>query len=442
MSGDAVKGSGAPAGGLGLAVAAVVIGALLVGAGEWLARLGLDAVCDAELWGSSRARRRCALFLYPTARLGGVQIGALAMLLGTGWLWLRRQAAPRRARILSGLERLSLSAAACLAIGFATGEIALRLLFWDGASFGTHDGPLVRRFERDFVTNRYDGPSRGPEIDGPRRPESPRILIQGDSISWGQGVKPESEIYSVRLLERLRARNPRVEVAALAYGGREINGHLEQLQKWGDRIEPDAIVYQWFVNDIEIDKTGRPQSDPPWRQFFLHPLLHATSYFWFFLDDSLPKLVPPSRGYVEYIETDFAEGTANWRAFEEMFGRWAAEARRLTPRVLVMLYPRPRSPDRFQFPEVHERVVALARAHGLEALDLADAFEDYRGSYDRLWASPFDPHPSALAHARIAEALEERLLESWPELLSQRGPRPASAARSSAPTVAPLPRTY
>lgn len=439
MAGDTARSPGAAAGGLGLALAAIALGALAVGLGQWLGSLGSEGVCDPELWSSSRMRRRCVLFVYPTARLGAVELGALAIALGLGWLWLRRRPEPRRAAVLSGLRSFSLRALAVVAIAFASGELALRLLFWDGVSFGNHDGPFVRRFERDFVTNRYDGPSRGPEVDGPKRPGHPRILIQGDSISWGQGVKPESEIYSFRLLERLRARNPRIEVAALAYGGREINGHLEQLRKWGDRLAPDVIVYQWFINDIELDKSGRPQSDPPWRKLFLHPLLSSVSCFWFFVDDALVKLLPQERSYVDYIETDFAEGTPKWRAFEQEFARWAAEARRLTPRVVVMLYPRPRAADAFQFAEFHRRVVALARSHGLEALDLGEALSVHRGHYQRLWASRFDPHPSALAHETMAGALAERLLATWPELLAGTAPASAAAQRSSLPRVAPIP---
>jgi lysophospholipase L1-like esterase len=123
-----------------------------------------------------------------------------------------------------------------------------------------------------------------------------------------------------------------------------------------------------------------------------------------------------SRSYEDYIHTDYAPGTAKWNDFEEVFTLWAAEARRLTPRVLVALYPRVNPPAEMLYAEVHRRVRALAVAQGLETTELIDAFRELEGDYGRVWASPYDAHPSAAAHALIAEALDERLHSSWPEL--------------------------
>jgi hypothetical protein len=68
------------------------------------------------------------------------------------------------------------------------------------------------------------------------------------------------------------------------------------------------------------------------------------------------------------------------------------------------------------FTGLHERVRRLAAAHGLETLELIDAFEGLEGDYQKLWASPYDAHPGALAHDLIAASLEQRMLSLWPEL--------------------------
>jgi lysophospholipase L1-like esterase len=398
------------------ALVVVLLGVLLVGIGQLLAHAGPGVVCDAEFWAGARNLRRCVRYLFPTARAGCTQLGAATIAIGLAWLILAQLAAERRATILEGVRRWTLRIVAVLAISLLSGEIALRLFFSDGMSFGGHGGPLVRQFEREFVFNRYDGPSRGPEVEGPKAAGWKRILIQGDSITWGQGVKRESQIYSHQLLERLRRHNPRIEVAALASGGREIDGHLTHLRKWGPQIDPDVIIYQWFVNDIELDKAGRPRANLPWRNLFVHPILAAGSAFWFFLDHSLTQLWPTDRTYEEYIDTDFAPGTAKWSEFEGVFTLWATEARRLTPRVLVALYPRVNPPAEMLYADVHERVRALCAAQDLQSIELIEAFRELEGDYDPLWASPFDAHPSALAHALIAKALDERLRSTWPDL--------------------------
>jgi lysophospholipase L1-like esterase len=83
-------------------------------------------------------------------------------------------------------------------------ELLLRVAYSEGLSFSAKGGPLVARFERDFRFNRYDGPSRGPEVSGPKYEDGFRILIQGDSITWGQGVKDEGLLYPSLLGQRLR----------------------------------------------------------------------------------------------------------------------------------------------------------------------------------------------------------------------------------------------
>lgn len=159
-------------------------------------------------------------------------------------------------------------AAITIIVSLGFGELYLRVAYSQGMSFSAKNGPLVARFERDFRFNRYDGPSRGPEVVGPKGENDVRILIQGESITWGQGVKNERSLYSSVLRERWRSISPNVEVAVLAGPGREIDGHLEQLGKWGDEIVPDVIVYQWFINDLELDKSHRPGGDRGWRRLF------------------------------------------------------------------------------------------------------------------------------------------------------------------------------
>lgn len=187
------------------------------------------------------------------------QLGALFLLIGvlsTPLLLLEEE--KRRSKIRK-LGKLALGVGVFATVFFLAGELMLRLVFLEGESFGSHGGPLVKRFERDFRFNRFDGPSRGPEPSGPKHSHGTRILIQGDSITWGQGVRNEQQLFTSRLLARLRETNVSVDMAVLARPGREIDGHLQQLKKWGRKLWPDVIIYQWYINDIELEKEHRPQ---------------------------------------------------------------------------------------------------------------------------------------------------------------------------------------
>ena len=247
-----------------------------------------------------------------------------------------------------------------------------------------------------------------------------RLLIQGDSITWGQGVRDERDLYSTLLLEDLRSTGARVEMAVLATLGREMDGHVEQLRRYGLELRPDLLIYQWYANDLEVGRTkvARGSRAPPWRRFILYPVLATHSYFWFFLDNRANAILfgrERSQAYTNYLLGNYAEGTPGWTAFESAFAEWAAEANALTPRILVVLYPRFGSLGASDEP-LRRQVSDLVSGHGFEVVDLQSALAAATADPQELLASPFDSHPGAKGHAVIAAAISEKILSRWPEL--------------------------
>ena len=111
--------------------------------------------------------------------------------------------------------------------------------------------------------------------------------------------------------------------------GRDIPKHLEELERWGPVVKPDVLIYQWYVNDIEV-VSHRPNRTQRWQRWPGHDWLRRTSYLYYFLDNRASELVPPpDRTYVDYILQDFRPGTAEWSEFERYFHAFAsARARR------------------------------------------------------------------------------------------------------------------
>jgi lysophospholipase L1-like esterase len=314
-------------------------------------------------------------------------------------------------------------------VSFGLAEWYLRIAYADGMSFSSRTGPLVRRFEQGFQFNRFDGPSRGPEVVGPKGEGRVRVLIQGDSITWGQGVKDESLLYSSLLSDRLRSVNPGIEVAVLAQPGREIDGHLAQLNKWGDEIAPDIIIYQWFINDLELDKSQRPDIVPGWQKLLFPSFLTNRSYLWYLLNYRLETWLYPLP-YEGHMRERYSPGTEGWRLFAEQFHAWTTEARRLTPHVLVALYPFLRPSQDAPLPEFHAWMRELSDKEGVASIDLLEPLDVFRDDFTKTFASPFDSHPGVAAQERVAEALDDRLLELWPELLNPAPDDGLVAARS------------
>ena len=361
---------------------------------------------------------RAFRLLYDFQRAAFFQVGAAGLACWVLLFLLGRFRPVLGERIARRTRYLAPRVLFAFVFAFILAEATVRIWFWDGQSFSSHGGPIVRRFERDFRFNRFDGPSRGPQTSGPKAPGVIRVLVQGDSIAWGQGVRGECDLFPARLLTLLTERRPGTEMAVLAAPGREIDGHLKQIRKFGPEIAPDVVVYQWFANDCELrTKHLRPnrQYRPLRRRLFFHRLLADSSYFWFLLDYQLQQLRPaPNPSYEDYLLDRFGSDTPDWEHFAGVFAEWAEEARKLTPRVLVLLYPLSESKGLEPF---YGRIRALCRAEGVETVDLKDAFAGLRVGPGGLYASRYDRHPGTEAHLRMARALFDRILQQWPELV-------------------------
>jgi len=338
-------------------------------------------------------------------RTGCLQIGALAGAFAAVQLLLATGSRERERRFTRGAGRGLAHLALAIVPSFVAGEILLRIVWRDGISFSDEGGPIGRRFTRDVVTNRYEGPGRGPEVSGPKRAGVRRLLVVGDSITWGQGVRSEDSLYTSILARRLARHVPPMEVASVARMGRELDDHRLMLRQYGEEIDPDVIVYQWFPNDMEIGRRNRPWREGLWTRGFWHGPLRERSFVYFFLHYQATQFLNRNEEtFSEYFDRMFTGDTPEWNRFAEEFRAFAAEATALAPRVIVALYPLYDSGG-FHLAAVHEKMKNLGREAGVEVLDLNDGpgLRDRR--IERIAASRFDAHPNAATHAEIAERL-------------------------------------
>ncbi|HZE88429.1 MAG TPA: hypothetical protein VE404_02715 [Verrucomicrobiae bacterium] len=88
--------------------------------------------------------------------------------------------------------------------------------------------------------------------------------------------------------------------------------------------------------------------------------------------------------------------------------RIAEVARGSGARVALFVHPiLYRLDDQYPFAGIHAKVLAAARASGIEGFDLFDAFRGRDGM--SLWVHPSDQHPNEEAHRIAAEFAADRL---------------------------------
>ena len=102
-----------------------------------------------------------------------------------------------------------------LLIFLASGEAVLRVIYRDQGR-ATLGGPGGHSFQHRYIKNE----ERGRFDTGPRRPGAKRLLVVGDSISWGLGVRDWSAIWTERLAQALERKGGPIEMAVLAEPGR------------------------------------------------------------------------------------------------------------------------------------------------------------------------------------------------------------------------------
>jgi hypothetical protein len=103
---------------------------------------------------------------------------------------------------------------------------------------------------------------RGPALPGAKPAGVYRIVVLGDSFTFGFGVR-ERQAWPARLAALLDARTggaPRVEVVNLGIPGTGPRDYLWHLAHTGLALEPDLVVIGFFANDVndvyQLDRFG------------------------------------------------------------------------------------------------------------------------------------------------------------------------------------------
>ena len=223
-----------------------------------------------------------------------------------------------------------------ISILFAAGlaEGALRVWYRDGGR-QTLGGPGGHSFDHDTI----DGELRGRRDIGGKTPGVRRVMVVGDSITYGLGIKDWHLTWPELLMRQLAEGGRPHEMAVFAFPGQDIVEHVNVMREWADRVAADVFIYQWYVNDIEAIE-HRPDLTRVWQRAPWHDWLQHWSYLYFVANHRLSQLLPPpTRSYVDYLLADFAPGTIEWAEFERQFHEFAVRAGQASPRRIMALYP-------------------------------------------------------------------------------------------------------
>ncbi|WP_368744432.1 SGNH/GDSL hydrolase family protein [Desertibaculum subflavum] len=321
-------------------------------------------------------------------------------------------------------------------------ELLVRLAYGDGSNFDIEMWRYARELKRVSVipgvghehrantSGVYMGVPvtinsaglRGREYAPDKSPGTVRILMLGDSVTFGWGT-PEEGTTSTALERNLNAgaASARFEVINTGVGNTNTAMQVAYFLHKGVAFQADVVVLNYFINDAEETPTKQDSWLTDW------------SYAAVFIAGRLDILERSYFGkadWREYYRDLYRPGAPGWQEAERRFAELAAFCRERGVRLLVVNYPELHELADYPFPEVTARVAALAESEKLPFLDLLPSIRSQVP--DSLWVTPTDSHPNAKAAELFSAAIADKLRTSYPDLFASEPPEPQQTSGDAA----------
>lgn len=275
---------------------------------------------------------------------------------------------------------------------------------------------------------------RGPVYPPERSADAVRIVVVGDSVTEGFGIRRWEDIYTTVLERELSAQlegsddersTPwrRAEVMNFGVNGYQTSQEVETLAVKGLQFHPQIVVLQYCLNDhfgddggIATDLIRRSREHQGMERSWLSPLLLESALYRFVKYRAIRQ--HQAARLDEYW--NYRHEVAGRDNVPESFARLAQLAQQYYFTPLVAIFPRFDVPlDPYPLREVHAEVVGRAHTAQLPVLDLLPAFQRCaREESASLGADMY--HPTIEGHRCAGRALAAHLLS---EVLPVAAPR-------------------
>ena len=248
----------------------------------------------------------------------------------------------------------------------------------------------------------------------PKRAGVYRIVVVGDSYTWGQGIADDERFSNV--LEALLG--PRYEVLNFGLPGHTMPEHLAELDVVL-KLSPDFVLLQLYINNFETPAMRRP-SPAHLLPGDLDARLSTSSVVYQILNDRFAQL-QESLGFVDsydgyltrYLRNpDSPDARESFGMLRQFFERTRAAG---VPSGAV-LFPAADAMGPFgssyPFAFLHEHVKTVCAEAHVECLDLFPLFASFADP-QTTWITPVDAHPNAATNRRAARAILAAFGSSW-----------------------------
>jgi lysophospholipase L1-like esterase len=219
-----------------------------------------------------------------------------------------------------------------------------------------------------------------------------RILFLGGSITLGWGV-PEAETVQAHLEKRLAAAGEKVQVLNGGVGNYNAERYVSRFFKKHAELKPTDIVVQYFLRDAE--------DLPPGGGNTLLRESQVAVTLWIAYHRLFDK--KGEQSLVEHYRKAYQPDARGFLVMKTKLKQLADYARANNVRLYLAMTPDVHNLVDYKLGFVHDIMREVAGELGYTYIDLLPAMRGRKP--EELFAMPGDPHPNALGHKLMAEAI-------------------------------------
>jgi lysophospholipase L1-like esterase len=247
---------------------------------------------------------------------------------------------------------------------------------------------------------------------GPKGAGEKRLLVLGDSLTFGGKVRTE-ETYPSRIEQELAKAGRPWRVLNAGVASYDPSQEGDWLELFGWQLDPDVLAIGFCRNDIEPsqrstrsgDKAGELPSGKASRWLTEHSIVaYKFQRFLWHQQVSLARALT-EKGAKPWLSAE----QGGWPFVESAYRRIAASARRHRTPVLLIIFPTLPLLQGDAEDDLSERLQALGQELGWRVIDVADTLRDHPAT---LFCEGDSIHPNAAGYARVGLRLSRELIDS------------------------------
>lgn len=246
---------------------------------------------------------------------------------------------------------------------------------------------------------------RDKEISLQKPADTIRILMLGDSITFGWGVAATDRV-SRRLETKLNSWFPMQKFEVVNAGVGNYNTAMEV--SWfllkGQTFDPDLVILNYFVNDAELT--------PKRRGGLLR--VHSAAYVYLANRVDTARRSYAGSDWHHYYQGLYAPGAVGWEVAREHIRTLANVCHESGIKLAITSYPELHQLAPYPFMAVDHALQKLAYELKIPFINLLPAVAG--DEPQTLWVTSDDAHPNAIANQKFARRLAgelKYLVGSW-----------------------------